>query len=213
MIENNTIKLMWNVILSILLFMSITTYAQNDNNNPAPSGSPGEENTTVSEEAIGYWELNTSNSTSNPTKITKWNGSQQSLTGTAEWKDILDIIHTVSSSFKWDAPPERMVPGMELNLSSSYVDNEYSTTGKTKTGIKIYIDKVGNPIEKPSYESIDIVKLNKDYREHRSENRDGKFSAPKFFKGRSKDIQVIVDCFIGDDHYVTTYVYDWVNSQ
>ena len=205
-------RAIWNGIVSIIFFFSVSVYAQTDNN-PAPSGSPGEEQTTYTQEAIGYWELNGSNNASNPSKITNWTGTEQSLTGQSIWKDILDIQHTVSSSFKWERPPERMIPGMEVALTGEYIDNEYSTTGKTITGIKIYIDKIGTPVNKPSLDAIEIVKLNKDYRQHLSEAKKNKFSAPKFFIGKSKDIQVIVDCYVGNDHYVSTYTYTWVNSQ
>lgn len=212
MVTNINFKVYLSVLISGMMLFSFTVFAQNDNN-PAPSGSSSEEHSTVSEEAIGYWELNTSNFTNNPTKITKWNEAGTTLTGTSEWKDILDIIHTVSSSFKWDAPPERMVPGMELSLKGAYINNEYSTTGKVQTGIRIYIDKVGAPIEKPTYEAVPIVRLSKDNRQHMTEEANGKFSAPKYFRGTTKDIQVIVDCYIGSDHYVTTYEYDWVTTQ
>jgi hypothetical protein len=200
-----------NGMVSILFFFTVTVSAQTDNN-PAPSGSPGEEQMTYTQEAIGYWELNGTNNAFNPSKVTNWTGGEQNLTGVSVWNDILNIQHTVSSSFKWEKPPERMVPGMEVNLTGEYIDNEYSTTGKTVTGIKIYIDKIGTPINKPSLDAIEIVKLNKDNKQHVSEARKNKFSAPKFYIGKSKDIQVIVDCYVGTDHYVSTYTYTWVNQ-
>jgi len=212
MFKDNNFNKYLNGIISFMFLFTVNAFAQNDNN-PVPSGTSSEEHSSVSEEAIGYWELNTTNNANNPTKITKWSETGTKLTGTSEWKDILDIIHTVSSSFNWDNPPERMVPGMELNLKGAYVNNEYSTTGKIQTGIKIFVDKVGEPIEKPSYDAIQIVRLSKDNKQHISEERNGKFSAPKYFRGKSKDIQVIVDCYIGTDHYVTTYEYNWVTTQ
>ncbi len=199
-------------ILPAVFCLSVSIYSQSDNN-PAPSGSKGEEEITYTQEAIGYWELSGTNSAFNPSKITNWKGGDQSLTGEAVWNDVLNIQHTVSSSFKWETPPERMVPGMELSLTGEYIDNEYSTTGRTATGIKIYIDKVGTPINKPSYDAVDILKLNKDNRQHISEIKKNKFSAPKFYIGKSKDIQVIVDCYVGSDHYVSTYTYTWVDTQ
>ena len=94
------IRILLNGIISILLFSTFSIYAQNENN-PAPSGSPGESTTNTTDESIGYWELSGNNNGSNPTKITKWDGTGQSITGTSSWKDYLDIIHTVSSSFKY----------------------------------------------------------------------------------------------------------------
>jgi hypothetical protein len=207
-----TNRAFWHGIVSIIFFFSVSVCAQTDNN-PAPSGSPGEEEMSYTQEAVGYWELNGTNNAFNPSKITNWTGSEQKLTGESVWKDVLEIQHTVSSSFKWEKPPERMIPGMELNLTSEYIDNEYSTTGKIATGIKIYIDKIGIPINKPSLDAIEVVKLNKDYRQHISESKRSKFAAPKFYIGKSKDIQVIVDCYVGTDHYVSTYTYTWVNTQ
>lgn len=199
-------------IVTVMLFISVSIFAQSDNN-PAPSGSTGEEEMSYTQEAIGYWEINGTNSASNPSKITNWKVSEQNITGESVWNDMLNIQHTISSSFKWEKPPERMVPGMELSLSGEYIDNEYSTTGKTVTGIKIYIDKIGTPVNKPSLDAVEIVKLNKDYRQHISEAKKNKFSVPKFYIGKSKDIQVIVDCYVGNDHYVSTYTYTWVNTK
>lgn len=204
--------LQWTKGISLaVLFFSFSVLAQD--NNPAPSGSPGEEEMTYTQEAIGYWELNGTNNAFNPSKITNWKGSELNLTGESVWNDMLNIQHTVSSSFKWERPPEKMIPGMELNLSGEYIDNEYSTTGKTATGIKIFIDKVGTPINKPSRDAVEIIKLNKDYRQHISEAKNNKFAVPKFYIGKSKDIQVIVDCYVGNDHYVSTYTYTWVDTK
>jgi hypothetical protein len=206
------IRILLNGIISVLLFSTFSIYAQNENN-PAPSGSPGESTTNTTDESIGYWELSGNNNGSNPTKITKWDGTGQSITGTSSWKDYLDIIHTVSSSFKWDAPPEKMIPGMEVNLKGIYTNNEYSTYGATKTGIKIFIEKVGDPISNPGYDAIDILKMTKDYKAHMSEVKNASYNPPKYFRGKSKDIQLVVDCYIGSDHYVTTYIYNWVSTQ
>ncbi len=205
-------RAIWNGIVSIIFILSVSVTAQTDNN-PAPSGSPGEEQMSYTQEAVGYWALSGTNSTFNPSKITKWTGNEQNLTGKSIWKDVLDIEHTVSSSFKWESLPERMVPGMEFSFTGEYIDNEYSTTGKTVTGITIFIDKIGTPINKPSKDAVDIVKLNKDNKQHISEAKKNKFSAPKFYIGKSKDIQVIVDCYVGSDHYVSTYTYNWVYTQ
>jgi len=212
MLTLKNIRVILSGIISILLVSTFSIYAQNENN-PAPSGSPGESNTSTTEESLGYWELTGNNKGANPTKVTKWDGTSQSITGTSSWKDYLDIIHTVSSSFKWDTPPDKMMPGMEVNLKGTYTNNEYSTYGATKTGIKIFIEKVGDPISNPGYDAIDILKMTKDYKQHMSEVKNAKYSAPKYFRGKSKDIQLVVDCYIGSDHYVTTYIYNWVISQ
>jgi hypothetical protein len=194
------------------LFSTFSIYAQNENN-PAPSGSPGESTTTNNDESIGYWQLTGQNNGFNPTKITKWNASEQAVTGISSWKDFLEIIHTVSSSFKWDKPPEKMIPGTDVDLKGTYKNIEYSTTGAIKTGIKIFIEKVGDPISEPGYDAIDILKMTKDYKQHMSEVKNATYSPPKFFRGKSKDIQLVVDCYIGSDHYVTTYIYNWVSTQ
>lgn len=205
-------RIILNGIISILLFSTFSIYSQNENN-PAPSGSPGEEDPNIKEESIGYWELTRSNYGTNPTNITTWKSSEQSVTGTSSWKDFLEIIHTVSSSFKWDEPPEKMIPGKDIDLKGSYKNIEYSTTGTIKTGIKIFIQNVGSPISNPGYDAINILKMTKDYKQHVSEVKNAKYNAPKYFRGKSKNIQLVVDCYIGSDHYVTTYIYDWVSSQ
>lgn len=205
-------RAIWNGFLSILFIFSVSVSAQTDNN-PAPSGSPGEEQMTYTQEAVGYWELSGTDNAFNPSKITNWTGNEQNLTGQSVWKDLIDIQHTVSSSFKWEKPPVRMIPGVELSLEGEYIDNEYSTTGKTQTGILIHIDKIGTPVNKPSIDAIEVVKLNKNDKQHLSEVKKNRFNVPKFYIGKSKDIQVIVDCYVGNDHYVSTYTYTWINTQ
>lgn len=206
------IRVLINGIIFVLLFFTVSVYAQNENN-PAPSGSPGESTTTNNDESVGYWQFTGQNNGFNPTKITKWNASEQAVTGISSWKDYLEIIHTVSSSFKWDKPPEKMIPGTDVDLKGTYKNIEYSTTGYIKTGIKIFIEKVGDPISDPGYDAIDILKMTKDYKQHMSEVKNATYSPPKFFRGKSKDIQLVVDCYIGSDHYVTTYIYNWISTQ
>ena len=55
--------------------------------------------------------------------ITKWENSSNEIEGLCSWKDILDIVHTVSSGFKWDAPPQTMRPGNFLNIDAKYINN------------------------------------------------------------------------------------------
>jgi hypothetical protein len=165
-----------------------------------------------SEPMNGYWEL--SNSTSQAVdmaRITKWT-TGDNLVALSVWKDILNIEHTVSSSFKWDTPPSKLMPGIEIQMAGKYENVEYSTPNRVLTGIKIMVDKAGTNFMNSTSNAIQVVNLNKDNKQHSSELQNGKFLAPKHFIGEGNEIVITVDCFIGKDHYVSTYTYTFVES-
>jgi hypothetical protein len=141
--------------------------------------------------------------------ITKWESTSNEITGLCSWKDILDIVHTVSSGFKWDPPPQTMRPGTFLNIDAKYINNEYSTTAKMLTGIKMSIDKVGSSYMANSPDAIEVMKVSKDNKQYSSEDKKGFFNAPKTLFDDTNQCQLIIDCYIGQDHYVTTYTYTY----
>jgi hypothetical protein len=158
----------------------------------------------------GAWVLTTVDQKAyNGTTLTKWNGSTNEVGGELAWKDMLDIIHTVNSGFKWQAPPQQMQPGSYLNLEAIYTNVDYATSSNVKTGIKMFIDKAGADYKVTNEEAIEILKVNKDNKQYANEVKKGFFSAPKTLFDETNQCQLIVDCFIGKDHYVTTYTYEY----
>lgn len=145
----------------------------------------------------------------NRNNITKWETASGEIDANCSWKDILDIVHTVSSGFKWEEPPKTMQPGSFLNIEANYINKEYSTTGKVFTGMKMFIDKVGANQLAMEPEAIEVVKVAKDNKQYNSEVKRGFFTAPKTLFDDTNDCQLIVDCYVGQDHFVTTYTYTY----
>lgn len=145
----------------------------------------------------------------NGTNLTKWKAASNEIDGTYSWKDILDIIHTVNSGFKWEEPPKSMRPGDYLNLEAIYSNLDYSTPSNVKTGIKMFIDKVGTNYMISNPDAIEILKVNKDNKQNMTEVKKGFFDAPKTLFDETRQCQLIVDCWVGKDHYVTTYTYTY----
>jgi hypothetical protein len=194
------------ICLALVLFTRVTG-AQN-----ITGASQQEIASMESEPMNGYWEL--SNSNSQPVdlaRITAWT-TGDNLVALTVWKDILNIEHTVSSSFKWDTPPSKLMPGIEISMSGKYENIEYSTPNRVLTGIKILVDKAGSTFQNLTSSAIQVVNVNKDNKQHSSEIQNGKFSVPKHFSGEGNEIVITVDCFVGKDHYVSTYTYTFVES-
>ncbi|MBN8584957.1 MAG: hypothetical protein J0M37_07655 [Ignavibacteria bacterium] len=143
----------------------------------------------------------------NGINITKWKANDQQVLGTSSWKDMLDIIHTVESGFKWQDPPKNMQPGAYLNLEAVYTNVDYSTTANINTGIKMFFGRVGSDYKTPEANSVEILKLNKDNKQYANEVKKGFFYAPNMLFDATNMCQLIVDCYVGKDHYVTTYTY------
>ena len=209
----NKKKLIGNSLIAILitfalfaLVMTLNTFGQEIayyDNNPSVSGNKTELTT-------GSWNMtDVKTEIYNKNNITKWNKSAGVVDANCSWKDMIDIIHTVNSGFKWQDPPKTMQPGSFLNIEANYINFEYSTTGKVLAGIKMFIDRSGANYQKMEPEAIEIVKLSKDNKQYGSEIKKGFFTAPKTFFDDTNNCQLIVDCYVGQDHYVTTYTYTY----
>ncbi len=158
----------------------------------------------------GSWVLtNVDQKAYNGTNLTKWTGSTNDVGGMHSWKDILEITHTVNSGFKWQDPPKMMQPGSYLNIEAIYTNLDYSTPSNVKTGIKMFIDKAGTSYQVANTDAIEILKVNKDNKQNANEVKKGFFDAPKTLFDETNQCQLIVDCYIGKDHYVTTYTYEY----
>lgn len=139
--------------------------------------------------------------------ITKWNTNESGIKATCSWKDKIDIIHTVESGFKWQDPPKNMQPGAYLNLEAVYTNIDYSTTANINTGIKMFFGRVGSDFKNPEANAIEVLKLNKDNKQYANEVKKGFYYAPNMPFDATYTCQFIVDCYVGKDHYVTTYTY------
>lgn len=158
----------------------------------------------------GTWVLsNTEIKKLNAMNITKWNAAGNELNAVCTWKDKIEIVHTVESGFKWQDPPKTMKPGEYLNLEAIYTNVDYSTTANLNTGIKMFFGRIGGDVKNPEPNSIEVLKLNKDYKQYNNEVKKGFFYAPKTLFDVSKMCQLVVDCYIGKDHYVTIYTYTY----
>jgi hypothetical protein len=146
----------------------------------------------------------------NKQSITNWTPSKLGVGGVCSWKDIIEIVHTVDAGFKWQEPPQYMTPGTYMNLEAVYTNNEYSTTGKVNLGIKMYFDAVGTNYMAAGPTAMEVLKVSKDNKQYASEVKKGFFYSPKtLFDEKSNQCQLVIDCYIGKDHYVTTYVYTY----
>lgn len=193
----NIIKLF---VITILVYSS-QVFAQDDSYTQG-AGSP-------SEELVGgSWMLtNVESKAYNGTNITKWTGGINQTTGLTEWKDIIEIIHSVSSGFSWQEPPKIMQPGTYLNLEAIYTNIDYSTTAKISTGIKIFFERAGASYQLMEPNGIEVLKMNKDNKQYANEVKKGFFYAPNTYFDNTNMCQLIIDCYIGKDHFVTTYTY------
>ena len=166
---------------------------------------------STSDPVKGYWELSGNYSENfSDNRITTWVSDNGMIVGTSRWDDLLNIEHTVSSSFKWDTPPQRLYSGIDIKFAGSYVNNEYSTTERMLTGMKVY-SFVGKEGESGK-SNTDLIKLVKDNKLHESENKISFFIPPNYYRGDAREMKIIVDCFIGRDHYVTTFDYLFVEQ-
>lgn len=206
--KNTTIKISKIVLFtSFLLVFAISVNAQNlVTNDPNNEGAGSR-----TEELVGgNWVLsNVQSKIYNGISLTKWNTSENNIDGLYTWKDILDIIHTVNSGFKWQEPPKNMQPGSYMNLEAVYTNIDYSTTAPINTGIKMFIERAGGNYMVMESNAIEVLKLNKDNRQYANEVKKGFFYAPKTYFDETNQCQLIVDCYIGKDHYVTTYTYTY----
>lgn len=191
-------------IVSALMALVININGQGLNNDNQSAG------TYATELTGGSWVLtDVEQKSHNGINLTKWKGAQNEIDGAYSWKDILDIVHTVNSGFKWEEPPKNMRPGDYLNIEAIYNNLDYSTTSNVKTGIKIFIDRVGTNYMVPNSDAIEILKVNKDNRQNLTEVKKGFFNAPETLFDDTKQCQLIIDCYVGKDHYVTTYTYTY----
>lgn len=158
----------------------------------------------------GTWVLTGVESKSiNGVNITKWQNNNNVLQGNCSWKDVLNIIHTVESGFSWQDPPKKMQPGSYLNLEAVYTNIDYSTTSQMNTGIKMFFAGTNSDFKVIQPNSVEVLKVNKDSKHYANEVKKGFYYAPKNYFDDTNICNLVVDCYVGKDHYVTTYTYTY----
>ncbi len=210
---NNTFRaLISTLALIILLAFVLPAAAQNSISTDKKIVAGGEHEKT--ELASGNWVLTDRRmDVFNEANVTQWSGSEQNLNAVCQWKDVLSIIHTISGSFKWQEPPRSMAPGSYNKIAASYINDEYSTDNRVLLGVKVKIDNITSDYSAAGPGSIDILRLTKDNRNYSNETKTGYFTAPKTLVGESNEMVMMVDCYIGQDHYVSTYTYTWIGEE
>jgi hypothetical protein len=199
-----------SLVISFLFFSVNTgTYGQNNGDIAFTqtyynySGDPNEP-------VNGYWTLKDFKTERKSAGYsTKWVTQPENLTVKGQWLDYLKIRHTVSCNFEWLKPPANLIPGTDNTFKITYKNNEYSTTGKVKMGVNVTLDKIGNTAGSQDLETIDIIKLVKGFNNHETEDKYGFFKTPKYYRGDNETIELIIDCYLESDHYITTYYYKW----
>lgn len=158
----------------------------------------------------GSWVLTGVESvTLNSINITKWKNSNTELNGYCMWIDKLNIEHTVESGFKWQEPPQMMQPGTYLNLEAVYTNIDYSTTAPINTGIKMFFASTKTDVKVMDADALEVLKLNKDNKQYANEVKKGFFYVPNTYFDETNDCQLVIDCYIGKDHFVTKYKYEY----
>ena len=161
----------------------------------------------------GLWVLTETNTSKfNNANVTKWGGFEQNLSANCVWTDILNIQHSISCSFKWLDVPKTMAPGKDTKFGIEYIYDDYASTNKVVYGIKAKLDNVSADYLAAGPNALDIARLTKDNKNTNSETKTLYFTAPKTFLGESNQMQLIVDCYMGQDHYVSTYTYTWTGD-
>jgi hypothetical protein len=175
------------------------------------------ENTELSEntpdQANGFWLLSsTENNVFNAEKEMVWKSDNDALVALRKWVDYLTVEHTVNCGFKIDSPPDKMAPGQEFILSGSFINYEYSTTNNVRVGFKVYMERNLVKNEKLHREGTEVFKIAKDLKQHNTEAKSGVIITPKRYLGDDKTIKICVDFYVGPDHYIMNYIYNWVES-
>lgn len=214
--KNSYIVIVSILILGLCFFTNaIDVNAQEDEKITSASNNEvtGASEESESELALGYWQL-TENKAEiyNVANRTKWEDGPQ-VNATSSWKDYLEIEHTIRSGFKWDAPPEKLQPGKEIKLSGAFEDKEFSTCAKIQSGIKIYVSEKQKGFLHPNAVISNVINMKKDAKVHNTEVTAGSFAVPKLSSSENNVIHLTIDCYIGSDHFVSTYTYLWVPSR
>ncbi|MGH2575353.1 MAG: hypothetical protein ACRDFC_06605 [Ignavibacteria bacterium] len=203
-----------SVVILAIIFTLLLFLIQNVNAQEEPSlvvaGEPTN-SSYYSESPNGYWSLTDSKSeVYNTSNQNVWSGTGRNLSVVSRWIDFLSIEHTISCNYKWDEPPTQLKPKSELKMVSEYVNNEYSTTGKIPTGIKISVSKLTSSGQTGN-EPIEVLKIGKDHINYSNEVKMGFIETPQLERG-DKNMLLTVSCFVGSSRHVTTYIYSWVST-
>lgn len=199
--HNFNLSILVAMILSFSYTVASQEIASNEYSNIAGGNNP-------TELTSGAWILiNVEQNVYNEHGITKWERSGNEIIGLCQWKDILDIVHTVNAGFKWQEPSAYLKPGALAEFQASYINKEYSTTANVKTGIKVFFDRKDASYKSNNIEAVYVLNMNKYNKYYSSEDKKEVFVVPKYLFDDSNECVLIVDCYTGADHFVTKYTY------
>ena len=166
-----------------------------------PSSS-GDDNT----EHKDYWQLTESKVlVSNYDNYTVWTGSPGEIKGEMTRIDNYKIEHTITTKFTWGLPPAMLTPGKESSIYAAFENTDYSSTSPAFSGLIIKLDDYNENISSAS----EFVKLGRSKKNSTPEFTNGTFFVP-FHNEKNNRLLISVNCFIGNDHYITAYIYEWV---
>ncbi len=161
----------------------------------------------------GFWLLsNTEKNVFNAQKDMVWKAENDALLASRKWVDYLSVEHTVNCGFNIDTPPDKIAPGQEFILSGSFTNYEYSTTTNVRVGVKVSMQRDLKKNTKLHREATEIFKIAKDFKQHNTEAKSGVVITPRRYLGDDKTLKICVDYYVGPDHYITTYIYNWIES-
>lgn len=197
---------------AVIAAFTLQVNSQNLVNENTTNDNTTNEGAGLSKEELvgGNWILtNVESKSFNGVNITKWQANNNELQGNCSWKDMLGIVHTVESGFSWQDPPKKMQPGSYLNLEAVYTNIDYSTTTQLNTGIKMFFAGTYSDFKVMEPNAVEILKVNKDNKHYANEVKKGFFYAPKNYFDETNMCNLVVDCYVGKDHYVITYTYTY----
>ncbi len=92
-------------------------------------------------------------------------------------------------------------------MEAVYTNVDYRPTANINTGVKMFFPSTNSDVRQMSPDAVEILKLNKDNKQYANEVKKGFFYAPQTLFDETNKCQLVVDCYVGKDHYVTTYTY------
>lgn len=208
--NNLTIVLIAAAIITLIIAVVFPINAQNIGGDKDVKITSSDTKTDL---MSGIWVLTETNTSKfNNANVTKWGGFEQNISANCVWVDILNIEHSISCSFKWLDPPKTMNPGKDTKFGIEYIYNDYASTNKVVYGIKAKLDNFSADYMAAGPNALEVARLTKDNKNYNSETKTLYFTAPKQFLGETNQMQLIVDCYMGQDHYVTYYTYTWTGD-
>lgn len=195
----------------VFLLLSGILTAQNSSQNSGLIVSVNYTDPT-NESPNGYWSLTaTDNSILGSNSENKWSGATEDVSIAMKWKDSWSIEHSIGCKYQWQEPPAQIKPGGDVKMVGTYTNNEYSTTNKVLTGLKIILYKSEAGNSSSGSEPIEILAIARDNRNYSNEVKAGFIQAPKTGSNET-ELRMIITCYAGSTKFTTVYTYKWTST-